>query len=76
MHVKSLLYTLFLFLSLFVSRFELSIYLGFYFFKREEVHNNSVKWRANFHFPCKLTASATNGVLDVCRCRVSVRKVK
>ncbi|XP_031574485.1 protein FAM102B-like isoform X2 [Actinia tenebrosa] len=41
---------------------------------REEVHNNSVKWRKNFHFPCKLTASATNGVLDVCRCRVSVRK--
>ncbi|XP_032228049.1 protein FAM102B [Nematostella vectensis] len=44
------------------------------FSTRKEVQNHCVKWNTNFKFPCKMTASAANGVLDVCRCRVSVRK--
>ncbi|XP_012945110.1 protein FAM102A, partial [Aplysia californica] len=41
---------------------------------RQEVHNNCVRWGAEFEFPCKMTASLTSGVLDPCFVRISVRK--
>ncbi|XP_065104370.1 early estrogen-induced gene 1 protein [Paramisgurnus dabryanus] len=41
---------------------------------REEVHENSVRWRKRFSFVCKLSANPNTGVLDPCMCRVSVRK--
>uniref|UniRef100_A0A0B7A4V4 C2 NT-type domain-containing protein n=1 Tax=Arion vulgaris TaxID=1028688 RepID=A0A0B7A4V4_9EUPU len=41
---------------------------------REEVHNNCVKWRSQFEFLCKMTASMSTGVLDPCYVRISVRK--
>ena len=42
---------------------------------REEVQDHRVKWSAKFQFSCKMTASATSGVLEACMVRVSVRKV-
>ncbi|NXA34172.1 F102B protein, partial [Eudromia elegans] len=42
---------------------------------REVVQANCVRWRKKFLFMCKISASATTGVLDTCICRVSVRKV-
>ena len=42
---------------------------------RVEIYNNQVKWHSNFEFPCKMTASMANGVLDPCFVRISVRKV-
>lgn len=47
----------------------------FFFFNRETVQANCVRWRTRFSFPCKMSASAGTGVLDPCICRVSVRKV-
>lgn len=41
---------------------------------REEVKNHSVKWGAKFEFVCKMSANASNGVLDPCNLRISVRK--
>ncbi|KAJ7332420.1 hypothetical protein JRQ81_014600 [Phrynocephalus forsythii] len=41
---------------------------------REVVQANSVHWKKKFSFMCKMSASATTGVLDPCICRVSVRK--
>ncbi|KAK3796991.1 hypothetical protein RRG08_055049 [Elysia crispata] len=41
---------------------------------RVEIYNNQVKWHSNFEFPCKMTASMANGVLDPCFVRISVRK--
>ncbi|XP_059149898.1 EEIG family member 2-like isoform X2 [Physella acuta] len=41
---------------------------------REEVNSNCVRWKSNFEFPCKMTASLTTGVLDPCNVRISVRK--
>uniref|UniRef100_A0A665VB36 C2 NT-type domain-containing protein n=1 Tax=Echeneis naucrates TaxID=173247 RepID=A0A665VB36_ECHNA len=41
---------------------------------REPVQANCVRWRKQFSFPCKMSASAGTGVLDPCVCRVSVRK--
>ncbi|XP_063058020.1 protein FAM102B isoform X2 [Engraulis encrasicolus] len=41
---------------------------------RETVQANCVRWRKQFSFPCKMSASASTGVLDPCVCRVSVRK--
>ncbi|MBN3324470.1 F102B protein, partial [Atractosteus spatula] len=41
---------------------------------REVVQANCVRWRKTFSFPCKMSASASTGVLDPCVCRVSVRK--
>ncbi|XP_048874794.1 protein FAM102A isoform X2 [Brienomyrus brachyistius] len=41
---------------------------------REEVQENSVRWKKRFSFICKMSASPTTGVLDQCMCRVSVRK--
>ncbi|EMP40097.1 hypothetical protein UY3_02674 [Chelonia mydas] len=41
---------------------------------REVVQANSVHWKKKFLFMCKMSASATTGILDPCTCRVSVRK--
>uniref|UniRef100_A0A669ERX3 Estrogen-induced osteoclastogenesis regulator 1b n=1 Tax=Oreochromis niloticus TaxID=8128 RepID=A0A669ERX3_ORENI len=41
---------------------------------REEVQQNSVRWRKKFSFVCKMSANPISGVLDPCICRVSVRK--
>uniref|UniRef100_A0A8D2KTD1 Family with sequence similarity 102 member B n=1 Tax=Varanus komodoensis TaxID=61221 RepID=A0A8D2KTD1_VARKO len=41
---------------------------------REVVQANSVHWKKRFLFMCKMSASATTGILDPCICRVSVRK--
>ncbi|XP_064188162.1 protein FAM102B isoform X2 [Anguilla rostrata] len=41
---------------------------------REVVQANCVHWRKRFSFLCKMSASASTGVLDPCVCRVSVRK--
>ncbi|XP_019357624.1 PREDICTED: protein FAM102B [Gavialis gangeticus] len=41
---------------------------------REVVQANSVHWKKKFVFLCKISASATTGILDPCVCRVSVRK--
>ncbi|KYO19248.1 protein FAM102B [Alligator mississippiensis] len=41
---------------------------------REVVQANCVHWRKKFVFLCKISASATTGILDPCVCRVSVRK--
>ncbi|XP_038268230.1 protein FAM102B isoform X3 [Dermochelys coriacea] len=41
---------------------------------REVVQANSVHWKKKFLFMCKMSASATTGILDSCICRVSVRK--
>uniref|UniRef100_A0A8C3IYX6 EEIG family member 2 n=1 Tax=Chrysemys picta bellii TaxID=8478 RepID=A0A8C3IYX6_CHRPI len=42
---------------------------------REVVQANSVHWKKKFLFMCKMSASATTGILDPCICRVSVRKL-
>ncbi|XP_069497971.1 EEIG family member 2 isoform X2 [Ambystoma mexicanum] len=42
---------------------------------REVVQANSVHWKKRFSFMCKMSASATSGILDPCVCRVSVRKL-
>uniref|UniRef100_H0X933 EEIG family member 2 n=1 Tax=Otolemur garnettii TaxID=30611 RepID=H0X933_OTOGA len=41
---------------------------------REVVQANCVRWRKKFSFMCKMSASASTGILDPCVCRVSVRK--
>ncbi|NWX09155.1 F102B protein, partial [Caloenas nicobarica] len=41
---------------------------------REVVQANCVRWKKKFLFMCKISASATTGILDPCICRVSVRK--
>ncbi|XP_064444797.1 EEIG family member 2 isoform X3 [Mirounga angustirostris] len=41
---------------------------------REVVQANCVHWRKKFSFMCKMSASATTGILDPCIYRVSVRK--
>ncbi|XP_065598845.1 EEIG family member 2 isoform X3 [Cyrtonyx montezumae] len=40
----------------------------------EVVQANCVRWKKKFIFMCKISASATTGILDTCVCRVSVRK--
>nr|XP_009499621.1 PREDICTED: protein FAM102B [Phalacrocorax carbo] len=40
----------------------------------EVVQANCVRWKKKFSFMCKISASATTGILDTCICRVSVRK--
>ena len=42
---------------------------------REEVTDHCVKWNSRFDFECKMSANASNGVLNSCLLRVSVRKV-
>ncbi|GAB0088969.1 hypothetical protein DMENIID0001_034380 [Sergentomyia squamirostris] len=41
---------------------------------REEVKNHAVKWSQKFNFVCKMSANASNGILDPCNLRISVRK--
>ena len=38
-----------------------------------EVKNNLVRYNKTFVFPTKMTANASNGVLEACKCRVSIR---
>jgi len=42
--------------------------------RREEVTNHAVKYDQKFTFPCKMAANYNTGVLDSCKCRVSIRK--
>lgn len=42
--------------------------------KREEVSNHAVKYDQRFSFPCKMAANYNTGILDSCKCRVSIRK--
>jgi len=42
--------------------------------KREEVENHAVRYDTKFTFPCKMAANSNTGVLDSCKCRVSIRK--
>ena len=41
--------------------------------KRMEVQNHIVKYQTRFHFPCKMFASASSGILESCKCRISIR---
>eukprot|EP00090_Calanus_glacialis_P044201 TRINITY_DN7865_c0_g1_i1.p1 TRINITY_DN7865_c0_g1~~TRINITY_DN7865_c0_g1_i1.p1 ORF type:complete len:348 (+),score=114.26 TRINITY_DN7865_c0_g1_i1:103-1146(+) len=41
---------------------------------REEVENHAVRYDTKFNFPCKMAANSNTGVLDSCKCRVSIRK--
>jgi len=41
---------------------------------RLEVDNHTVKYDANFSFPCKMNANSTTGVLDSAKVRISIRK--
>ncbi|XP_057340103.1 EEIG family member 2 isoform X2 [Microplitis mediator] len=41
---------------------------------REEVQEHTVRWNAKFEFLCKMSASASTGVLDPCVLRISIRK--
>merc|ERR1719510_753366 len=38
-----------------------------------EIQNHSVKYSARFSFPCKMNANANSGILDTCKCRISIR---
>jgi hypothetical protein len=44
------------------------------FSKRVEVSNHAVKYQETFTFPCKMHANASTGVLESCKCRISIRK--
>jgi len=41
--------------------------------KREEVQNHRVQYNARFQFLCKMNANASSGILDTCKCRISIR---
>ncbi|XP_077299323.1 uncharacterized protein LOC143920347 isoform X3 [Arctopsyche grandis] len=41
---------------------------------REEVKNHTVRWNSPFQFVCKMSANASNGVLEPSILRISVRK--
>merc|ERR1711971_1217967 len=41
---------------------------------REEVVNHAVKYDFRCSFPSKMAANSSTGVLDSCKCRVSIRK--
>ncbi|KAI1289522.1 Uncharacterized protein HDE_08157 [Halotydeus destructor] len=41
---------------------------------REEVQDHCVKWGNKFEFTCKMSANASNGILDSCLLRISIRK--
>ena len=45
----------------------------FYFYFRMEIQNHRVEYKAQFKFPCKMNASATSGILETCKCRISIR---
>merc|ERR1719167_214755 len=38
-----------------------------------EVQNHCVKYSARFSFPCKMNANASSGILETCKCRISIR---
>ena len=38
-----------------------------------EVQNHCVKYYQTFSFPTKMTANASSGILETCKCRVSIR---
>ena len=38
-----------------------------------EVQNHRVEYKAHFRFPTKMNASAASGVLETCKCRISIR---
>lgn len=38
-----------------------------------EIQNHRVEYKAQFKFPCKMNASATSGILETCKCRISIR---
>ena len=42
---------------------------------REEVNDHMVRWDSKFDMECKMSANASNGVLNSCLLRISVRKV-
>jgi len=42
--------------------------------ERREVANHVGKYEQKFSFPCKMNANSNTGVLDSCKCRVSIRK--
>ena len=42
--------------------------------KKLPVNNHVVKYEEKFSFPCKMAANSNTGVLDSCKCRVSLRK--
>lgn len=41
--------------------------------ERMEVQNHRVQYNARFSFFCKMNANASSGVLDSCKCRISIR---
>ena len=43
---------------------------------REEVVDHCVKWGSRFETECKMNANASNGVLNSCLLRISVRRVR
>ena len=45
-----------------------------FFLIMDEVKSHTVKWGQHFSFPCKMSASASTGVLDPCLLRISIRK--
>ena len=44
--------------------------------RREEVRNQGVQYSAKFSFPCKMNANVTTGILNMSRCRISIRMEK
>jgi len=44
------------------------------FSKRVDVSQHACKYGDNFTFPCKMHANASTGVLESCKCRISIRK--
>ncbi len=44
--------------------------------KRKEVVDHRVQYAARFHFPCRMQAPASSGILETCRCRISIRMVR
>jgi len=44
------------------------------FSQRLEVSNHNVKYFEKFTFPCKMNANSSTGVLESCKCRISIRK--
>lgn len=41
--------------------------------ERMEVQNHRVQYNTRFQFPCKMNANATSGILETCKCRISIR---
>ena len=41
--------------------------------KRMEVQNHRVQYNDRFQFLCKMNANASSGILDTCKCRISIR---